>query len=75
MAADSNIAYGCSKAALDYITKQVAVDYIDREIIVNVVAPGRILTGRIGSQMRSVCNISTINRTCHLPNREELPQS
>ena len=52
VAASSNIAYGCSKAALDYMTRQVAVDYIDKGIIVNAVAPGRILTGRVGSRKR-----------------------
>ena len=50
VAAASNIAYGCSKAALDYMTRQVAIDYIDKGIIVNAVAPGRILTGRVGSR-------------------------
>ena len=54
VAAPSNIAYGCSKAALDYMTRQVAIDYIDQGIIVNAVAPGRVLTGRIGSRKRSV---------------------
>ena len=49
VAAPGNIAYGCSKAALNYMTKQVAVDYIKHGIIVNAVAPGRILTGRVGS--------------------------
>ena len=52
VAAPSNIAYGCSKSALDYMTRQVAVDYIDQGIIVNAVAPGRILTGRVGSRKR-----------------------
>jgi NAD(P)-dependent dehydrogenase (short-subunit alcohol dehydrogenase family) len=75
VAADSNIAYGCSKAALDYMTRQVAVDYIDRGIIVNAVAPGRILSGRIGSRMRSASNSSTKIMTCDNHNREELAPS
>ena len=50
VAAPENIAYGCSKAALNYMTKQIAVDYIKHGIIVNAVAPGRILTGRVGSR-------------------------
>ena len=60
VAAPSNIAYGCSKSALDYMTRQVAVDYIDQGIIVNAVAPGRILTGRVGSRTR---NVNSSNET------------
>ena len=36
------------------MTRQVAIDYIDQGIIVNAVAPGRVLTGRIGSRKRIV---------------------
>ena len=50
VAAPNNIAYGCSKAALNYMTKQVAIDFIKYGIVVNAVAPGRILTGREGSR-------------------------
>merc|ERR1712146_359016 len=34
------------------MTRQVAVDYIEHGVIVNAVAPGRILTGRLGSRTR-----------------------
>ena len=43
--APGKLAYGTSKAATVYITRQVAVDYARHGIICNAVAPGRILTG------------------------------
>ena len=75
MAAASNIAYGCSKSALDYMTRQVAVDYIDRGIIVNAVAPGRILTGRMGSRMRPSSTSHYRNSTDDNLSTEQLPLS
>ena len=41
-----NVAYGTSKAAVAYMTKQIGSEYIQDGIVVNAVAPGRILTGR-----------------------------
>jgi NAD(P)-dependent dehydrogenase (short-subunit alcohol dehydrogenase family) len=41
-----DIAYGVSKSAVVYMTRQVAADYAADYIICNAVAPGKILTGR-----------------------------
>ena len=68
VAARENIAYGCSKAALDYMTRQVAVDYIKDGIVVNAVAPGRVLTGRLGSRPRIDSNSNPVK----LPEAEEV---
>ncbi len=46
IAAPGNLAYGVSKAAVVYMTRQIAVDYAEQGIICNAVAPGRILTGK-----------------------------
>eukprot|EP00965_Chrysotila_dentata_P239537 6203166-Pleurochrysis_carterae.AAC.1 len=48
-----NLAYGTSKAAVAYMTKQIACEYVQQGIIVNAVAPGRILTGRPGSRVHA----------------------
>ena len=45
-----NAAYGTSKAAVAYLTRQVGSEYISEGVVVNAVAPGRILTGREGSR-------------------------
>jgi NAD(P)-dependent dehydrogenase (short-subunit alcohol dehydrogenase family) len=42
------IAYGTTKAAVVYMTRQIASDYGKDSIICNAVAPGKILTGKIG---------------------------
>jgi len=42
------IAYGTSKAAVVYMTRQIAADYGRDSIICNAVAPGKILTGKGG---------------------------
>lgn len=54
-----NVAYGTSKAAVAYLTKQVGSEYIQDGIVVNAVAPGRILTGRPGSRIEGarVCPV------------------
>lgn len=44
-AAPENLPYGVSKAAVDYLTRQVAWDYGRRGIVCNAIAPGKILTG------------------------------
>lgn len=46
-----NVAYGTSKAAVAYLTKQVGSEYIQDGVVVNAVAPGRIITGREGSRV------------------------
>jgi NAD(P)-dependent dehydrogenase (short-subunit alcohol dehydrogenase family) len=43
-----DIAYGTSKAAVVYMTRQIASDYGKDQIICNAVAPGKILTGKGG---------------------------
>ena len=51
VACPGSLAYGVSKAAVAYMTRQVGVEYIGHGIVVNAVAPGRIMTGRPGSRM------------------------
>jgi NAD(P)-dependent dehydrogenase (short-subunit alcohol dehydrogenase family) len=46
-----SLAYGVSKAAVAYMTRQIGVEYIKDGIVVNAVAPGRIMTGRPGSRV------------------------
>jgi NAD(P)-dependent dehydrogenase (short-subunit alcohol dehydrogenase family) len=43
-----DIAYGTSKAAVVYMTRQIASDYGRDQIVCNAVAPGKILTGKGG---------------------------
>ena len=43
-----DIAYGVSKSAIVYMTRQIAADYAKHNIVCNAVAPGKILTGRGG---------------------------
>lgn len=49
VSAPHNFAYGVSKSAIVYMTRQIAADYGDQFIVCNAVAPGKILTGRGGS--------------------------
>ncbi|MFN9772484.1 MAG: SDR family NAD(P)-dependent oxidoreductase [Burkholderiales bacterium] len=48
IAAPGDLAYGTSKAAIDYLTRQVATDYAAQGIVVNAVAPGKVQTGAGG---------------------------
>jgi NAD(P)-dependent dehydrogenase (short-subunit alcohol dehydrogenase family) len=48
IAAPGDLAYGTSKAAIDYLTRQVATDYAPQGIVVNAVAPGKVQTGAGG---------------------------
>jgi NAD(P)-dependent dehydrogenase (short-subunit alcohol dehydrogenase family) len=48
IAAPSDIAYGTTKAAIAYLTKQIATDYAASGIVCNAVAPGKIQTGAGG---------------------------
>lgn len=50
VAAPQDIAYGTSKAAVVYITRQIATDYARDGIICNAVAPGKVLTGKGGRE-------------------------
>ena len=45
-----DIAYGTSKSAIMYITRQIATEYADEGIICNAVAPGKIFTGKGGRE-------------------------
>ena len=49
-AAPLDIAYGTSKSAVAYMTRQIAVDYGAQGIVCNAVAPGKILTGKGGRE-------------------------
>lgn len=51
IAAPEDIAYGVSKAGVDYMTRQVAVDYAADGIVCNAIAPGKIQTGQPGRGM------------------------
>jgi glucose 1-dehydrogenase len=48
IAAPKDFAYGATKAAGVYATRQIAVDYAKDLIICNAIAPGKILTGKSG---------------------------
>ncbi|MBU4611298.1 SDR family oxidoreductase [Achromobacter sp. GG226] len=48
IAAPGDLAYGVSKAGVDYLTRQVATDYAAHGIVCNAVAPGKIQTGAGG---------------------------
>jgi NAD(P)-dependent dehydrogenase (short-subunit alcohol dehydrogenase family) len=48
VAAPGDLAYGTSKAAIAYLTRQVAADYAAQGIVCNAVAPGKVQTGAGG---------------------------
>ncbi|MFD1704557.1 SDR family NAD(P)-dependent oxidoreductase [Methylopila henanensis] len=48
IAAPGDLGYGVTKAAVDYMTKQIAADYAAQGIVCNAVAPGKIVTGQGG---------------------------
>ena len=50
IAAPRDIAYGTSKSAIVYMTRQIATDYASEGIICNAVAPGKIHTGKGGRE-------------------------
>ena len=50
IAAPKDIAYGTSKSAIVYMTRQIAADYASEGIICNAVAPGKIETGKGGRE-------------------------
>ena len=49
IAAPRDFAYGVTKAAGVYATRQIAVDYAKDLIVCNAIAPGKILTGKPGA--------------------------
>jgi NAD(P)-dependent dehydrogenase (short-subunit alcohol dehydrogenase family) len=50
ISAPEDCAYGTSKSAVVYMTRQVAADYAADGIICNAVAPGKIFTGKGGRE-------------------------
>jgi NAD(P)-dependent dehydrogenase (short-subunit alcohol dehydrogenase family) len=48
VAAPADLGYGTTKAAIDYMTRQIATDYAPHGILCNAVAPGKIQTGAGG---------------------------
>lgn len=50
VAAPLDIAYGTSKSAVVYLSRQVATDYGPSGIVCNGVAPGKIMTGKGGRE-------------------------
>lgn len=48
IAAPGDLAYGTTKAAIDYMTRQIATDYASHGIVCNAVAPGKVQTGAGG---------------------------
>lgn len=48
IAAPGDLAYGTTKAAIDYMTRQIAADYAKEGVVCNAVAPGKIVTGQGG---------------------------
>jgi NAD(P)-dependent dehydrogenase (short-subunit alcohol dehydrogenase family) len=51
VAAPLDIAYGTSKSAVMYMTRQIATDYAAKGIVCNCVAPGKIFTGKGGREL------------------------
>ena len=49
VAAPRDTAYGTSKAAAIYITRQIAVEYAKDLIVCNCISPGKIVTGKSGA--------------------------
>ena len=50
LGAPQDIAYGTSKSAVVYLSRQIATDYGRRGIVCNGVAPGKIVTGKGGRE-------------------------
>jgi len=63
IAAPDDIAYGVSKAGVDYMTRQVATDYAAQGIVCNAVAPGKIQTGQSGRGMDAAVLDRAMRRT------------
>ncbi len=63
IAAPCDLAYGVSKAAVAYLTRQIAVDYASRGIVCNSVAPGKIQTGQGGRALDPGVMARAVERT------------
>ena len=63
IAAPHDLAYGVSKAAIDYLTRQLACDYAGQQIICNAVAPGKVQTGAGGRALDPAVMERAIART------------
>lgn len=63
IAAPQDLAYGVSKAGVDYFTRQVATDYACDGIVCNAVAPGKIQTGAGGRAVDPVVLDRAMRRT------------
>ena len=63
ISAPHDFAYGVSKSAIVYMTRQIAADYGDQSIVCNAVAPGKILTGRGGSAISEAALTYSNSRT------------
>lgn len=63
IAAPQDLAYGVSKAAIDYLTRQLAVDYANQQIVCNAVAPGKVQTGAGGRALDPTVMDRAIRRT------------
>ncbi|MFW7267890.1 SDR family NAD(P)-dependent oxidoreductase [Gluconacetobacter sp. Hr-1-5] len=48
ISAPGDLAYGTTKAAIAYMTRQIASDYAKDGIVCNAIAPGKIVTGQGG---------------------------
>jgi NAD(P)-dependent dehydrogenase (short-subunit alcohol dehydrogenase family) len=63
IAAPEDLAYGVSKAAIAYLTRQVATDYAAQQIVCNAVAPGKIQTGQGGRALDPAVMDRAVRRT------------
>ncbi|MDB5954781.1 glucose 1-dehydrogenase [Ramlibacter sp.] len=63
IAAPEDLAYGTSKAAIAYLTRQIAVDYAPQQIVCNAVAPGKIQTGAGGRALDPAVMERAVRRT------------
>lgn len=63
IAAPGDLAYGTSKAGIDYLTRQVAADYAADGIVCNAVAPGKIQTGAGGRAVDPAVLDRAVRRT------------
>lgn len=63
ISAPGDIAYGTSKAAVAYLTRQIASDYAAQGIVCNAIAPGKIQTGAGGRAADPTVLDRAISRT------------
>lgn len=63
VAAPLDIAYGTSKSAVMYMTRQIATDYAAQGIVCNCVAPGKVYTGKGGRELEPEWQAAWRSRT------------